>query len=419
MLFGFNLFCFVSFFFLLDNKNTYKIKFNLKKITENEPWAVPSKFIETESKQKQKRISSSSFSSSNEHKNPIGAYDPNIFKQLRYVKSPTKLRRREARSKKTKTKISNTASTLQQVVSTSRKRNRSNSSSFSSTRSSKSNSSSSSSNFTSNSETNLNIRTAHAPSKAAHKLSYYYNSNHANKFDINNIVIPYEMMNNSISGVKAQNVATPKWRIESSSSSFTTLEDNEIETDVECLNEEEFVKRHEIYELKERYATLYKKLEKEKQEKSKLQQHSTNLIENVSHTNNNNNDEINKSNKSPDLEQFKKLVHIIESNEMDKRALQQVSQLSTSLPASVLSLYMNGNNSKKKKATTMTMTKTSAKSWKKSKQTSFRDENNNFLYEEQPSNEHGKIRGFYLILDFIIFDKRIIWIKIVFPFLKI
>ncbi len=214
------------------------------------------------------------------------------------------------------------------------------------------------------------------------------------------------MMNNSISGVKAQNVATPKWRLESSSSSFTTLEDIEIDTDVECLNEEEFVKRHEIYELKERYATLYKKLEKEKQEKIKLQQHSTNLIENVSNTNNNNNnsDEINKSNKNPDLEQFKKLVHIIESNEMDKRALQQVSQLSASLPASILSLYMNGNSSKKKKAVTMTMTKTSAKSWKKSKQTSFRDENNNFLYEEQPSNEHGKIIVFCLILYFVIFD---------------
>ena len=333
---------------------------------------------------------------------------------MRYIKSPTKFRRREARSKKAKTKISHVASTLKQVVSTSRKRNRSSSSSFSSTRSSKSNSSRSSSNFTSNSETNLNIRTSHAPSKAAHKLSYYYNSNHANKFDINNIVIPYEMMNNSISGVKAQNVATPKWRLESSSS-FTKLDDNEIDTNVECLNEEEFVKRHELYELKERYATLYKKLEKEKQEKSKLQQHSTNSIENVSHTNNNNNnnDEINKSNKNPDLEQFMKLVHIIESNEMDKRALQQVSQLSASLPASVLSLYMNGNSSKKKKATTMTMTKTLAKGWKKSKKTSFRDENNNFLYEEQPSNEHGKIRGCYLILYFVIFDERIIWIKIV------
>jgi hypothetical protein len=183
------------------------------------------------------------------------------------------------------------------------------------------------------------------------------------------------MMSNSISSVKTQNVATPKWRESTQDAAATCVEHNE--TPVEILDDEEFVKRHEFYELKERYSTLYKKLEREKQEKGKLQQHSTNLIENSS--NNNNNNEANKpSSKNTDLEQFKKLVHLLESDKVDKRLLHQVSQLSASLPASVLSLYLNGNN--------RSMNATTVSKKTKGGSSGTRDENNNdcfFLYDKQ------------------------------------
>jgi hypothetical protein len=293
-------------------------------------------------------------------RNPIAAYDSSIFKQLRYLRSSAKVTRQETRRKKSLKTTPAATTTLQETPTTkakTRKRHRSSSSSFSSTRSSKSS-------VSSNSDTGTRVKNA---SSHPHKTSYYINSAHANKFDINNIVIPYEMMSNSISSVKTQNVATPKWR-ESNLEADTCVEHNE--TSNEILDDEEFTKRHEFYELKERYATLYKKLEREKQEKGKLQQHSTNLIE------------ANKpTSKNADLEQFKKLVLLLESDKRDKRLLHQVSQLSASLPSSVLSLYLNGKNRSKNTTTVSKKTKGPSSS-------GTRDENNNnndcyFLYDKQ------------------------------------
>lgn len=88
----------------------------------------------------------------------------------------------------------------------------------------------------------------------------YYLSNNSNKFDINNIVIPNDMINNCkiVNIVRIQNVPTPKWR-------ELVIEPGSTEdiNSAEPLDDETLAKRHEIHELKERYHVLYKKLEKQ------------------------------------------------------------------------------------------------------------------------------------------------------------
>ena len=83
-----------------------------------------------------------------------------------------------------------------------------------------------------------------------------------NKFDIDNIVIPYEMLTNNSSNVVVLNkeILTPKWRI---------IINNKEEEEGEILtgdhdDDDYFIKLHELPELKERYYTIFKKLEKEK-----------------------------------------------------------------------------------------------------------------------------------------------------------
>ena len=162
-------------------------------------------------------------------------------------------------------------------------------------------------------------------------------------------------MSHSISSVRAQHVATPKWRI------TDPLEQRDDDSDAsddqhnhEDVRAETYVDRHELYELKERYATLYKKLEKESKEKLKLQQHSANSSDQ----------------KKPDLEQFRTLVLALES---DKRMLHHVCQLSASLPASLLAKYMDGAGAEDKKPRRLKQKENVNSKWK----STFLDWHNN------------------------------------------
>ena len=101
--------------------------------------------------------------------------------------------------------------------------------------------------------------------------SYIVLNDSHNKFDIDNIVIPYEMLiNNNQSKIDVllnKEITTPKWRV--------VAADAECEADdaeVEDLSDDGFMKRHEVHELKERYYTIFKKLEKEEKKKLKQQQ---------------------------------------------------------------------------------------------------------------------------------------------------
>ena len=112
------------------------------------------------------------------------------------------------------------------------------------------------------------------------------------------------------------------------------------------MDDETFSKRHELYELKERYATLFKKLEKEKKEKLKLQQLSTNT-ESEAATSPSLASTLNSKNlESLCLEEFKQLVAKLEQ-ERDKRMIGGTSSgcqfLSASMPGSVLSAHLNVN----------------------------------------------------------------------------
>lgn len=78
------------------------------------------------------------------------------------------------------------------------------------------------------------------------------------KFDINNICIPNELINGKVIDViKPIDVKTPKWREIKLEPCFDldSIEDEEL-----IGGDETFVKRHELYELKERYHQLYKKI---------------------------------------------------------------------------------------------------------------------------------------------------------------
>jgi hypothetical protein len=99
-----------------------------------------------------------------------------------------------------------------------------------------------------------------------------------NKFDIDNILIPYEMMlTNTVSKTMDVNInkeiLTPKWRI---------IEEDTDDDDDDCggvnrkellLTDDYFIKLHELPELKERYYTIFKKLEKEKKALLNKQDH--------------------------------------------------------------------------------------------------------------------------------------------------
>ncbi len=133
-----------------------------------------------------------------------------------------------------------------------------------------------------------------------------------NKFDIDNILIPYEMMlTNTVSKTMDVNInkeiLTPKWRI------IEEVEDTDEDEDddggggsvnrKELLNDDYFIKLHELPELKERYYTIFKKLEKEKKALLNKQDHQlipTSKLEDLC------------------LEEFKSLVNKLENEHKRK-----------------------------------------------------------------------------------------------------
>jgi hypothetical protein len=133
----------------------------------------------------------------------------------------------------------------------------------------------------------------------------------SNKFDIDNIVIPYDMLcgssSSKIAFIQKQDIQTPSWR-----ASDICLANEQVPNDldkIEDLTDDYYRKLHELNELKERYYTVFKKLEKEKIKKQAndpaLQDASTSARERLS---------------SLCLDEFKNLVNKLE-NEHNRRKL--------------------------------------------------------------------------------------------------
>jgi hypothetical protein len=145
------------------------------------------------------------------------------------------------------------------------------------------------------------------------------------------------MINNCkvVNLVKAQNVTTPKWREVNLDEEARFVDFTELD---ESLDDATFRKRHELHELKERYHTLFKKLEKEKKDKLKLKQQDGAQLNDE-----NNNSTGNKDKNLDDLclEEFKKLVQKLEAEQNKRSQHHQNGLLSTSLPASLLSAHLD------------------------------------------------------------------------------
>ena len=156
------------------------------------------------------------------HSRSPSIYNFHVFKQFRYLKSPSKSTpsgplgtKMPSEAKKLKTKSLSRPDPSKKVSARHRRRRVRSNSSFSSTASSNDavdstlNTTTSLPSASTNTNTNINATSTHVP-----KFQYHYNFNQSNKFDINNIVIPYDMMNNCrvVDMVRVQNVCTPRWR---------------------------------------------------------------------------------------------------------------------------------------------------------------------------------------------------------------
>lgn len=162
-----------------------------------------------------------------------------------------------------------------------RKRNRSNGS-YSSLASSTSTSLSSLSSSPSNSVSSANscsmlagesgqIDQLKTGSNAVSSGHYIYVNNQIDKFDINNIVIPIEMITNCrvLSTIRREELPTPKWRAVDASPSTERCGEaaNEESECVEDCDDLVYERRHEFHELKGRFE-LFVKQNKEMKKKS-------------------------------------------------------------------------------------------------------------------------------------------------------
>jgi hypothetical protein len=109
-------------------------------------------------------------------------------------------------------------------------------------------------------------------------------------FDINNIVLPHNIKLNTIKSVylpKQIDVTTPKWRLVSIQPTEHTSEivSNHETTlsELENIQDVEFIRRHELAELKERFNHLYKKLKADlKHNKHKAHQTDVSFLDSIS-----------------------------------------------------------------------------------------------------------------------------------------
>jgi hypothetical protein len=160
---------------------------------------------------------------------------------------------------------------------------------------------------------------------SSEKANFY----HYDKYDIDNILIPTEMINNNCkidqNLIRPVNVKVPKWRINDFNENF---DQKEVRI-TEDLSDETFMKRHELAELRERYHVICKNIEmKRKNDTNKI---STN---NSAYTTFNR-ELFDKENniESLNLDEFKLLVQRLESDCQRKRLISCSIALSKSLPA--------------------------------------------------------------------------------------
>jgi hypothetical protein len=125
--------------------------------------------------------------------------------------------------------------------------------------------SSSSSNSSFNS--NMTMSSIHVENLPSSNTNCMILNDASNKFDIDNIVIPYDMLCGSstnmskLAFVARQEIQTPSWRENDVDDDQVLLDDSD---GIEELGDDYYRKLHEFNELKERYYTVFKKLEKEK-----------------------------------------------------------------------------------------------------------------------------------------------------------
>jgi len=146
-------------------------------------------------------------------------------------------------------------------------------------------SSTSSSSWFDNERENFN----RAPTPAT---SSYHRQSTNDLFDINNIVLPHNIKLNTIKSVylpKSIDVTTPKWRVVCIESTVHTSEmvasqEEPSSDELENIQDLEFIRRHELAELKERFNHLYKKLKTDLKHNKHKTAHvdAANLIDSIS-----------------------------------------------------------------------------------------------------------------------------------------
>jgi len=107
---------------------------------------------------------------------------------------------------------------------------------------------------------NLSKSCSSSSSNSAHYYNYYISNPH-NKFDINNIVIPHDMLSNSKQvhyEIKNLHVPTPRWRLLELDEPVLSdeLPAHETNEQLEALDDLTFINRHKLKELKERDSSL-------------------------------------------------------------------------------------------------------------------------------------------------------------------
>jgi hypothetical protein len=163
---------------------------------------------------------------------------------------------------------------------------------------------------------------------------------HLDKFDINNIVIPSELINGKvIDTIKPIDVKTPKWR-EIKLETCVDSDSNEL------VDDEIFIKRHELYELKERYHQLYKKIvcSKDVNEKVDVNDHTKRRRRSASISLAPNTANLNDTSKKNSLEKLKDLVQKLEKQHNTKKSNNSLNTIKDNTKVTSASSIMLNTN---------------------------------------------------------------------------
>jgi hypothetical protein len=144
---------------------------------------------------------------------------------------------------------------------------------------------------TCSSSTITNNETTQIQTSTTKRHNYMIINEYQNKFNIDNIVIPYDMLISKVSlPPKSLDIPTPKWR-QLAHNQQNQLQINKYDLNYEDTDDVSYLRRHELCELKEKYNLIYKKkIEKDKKLKLKNnQQQQQQQQQEQSHDINNNN----------------------------------------------------------------------------------------------------------------------------------